>query len=35
MKIDEFIDVWFTGRFLKHPVFTFLIGLLLGFLLTK
>ena len=33
--IDKFIDAWFTGRFLKHPVFTLIAGFILGVLLFK
>jgi hypothetical protein len=33
--IDKFIDAWFTGRFLKHPVITLIVGFVLGVLLSK
>jgi hypothetical protein len=31
MKIDKFIDSWFTGRCLKHPVVVAVIFYLIGY----
>ena len=31
MNIDKFIDSWFTGRFLKHPVVVAVIFYLIGY----
>jgi hypothetical protein len=30
-KIDQFIDCWFTGRFLKHPVVVAVVFYLIGY----
>jgi hypothetical protein len=35
MNIDKFIDAWFTGRCFKHPMFTLIVGFVLGVLLSK
>jgi hypothetical protein len=31
MNFDKFIDWWFTGRFLKHPVVVAIIFYLIGY----
>jgi hypothetical protein len=34
MSIDKLIDVYFCGKWLKHPFFCFCVGFLLCLLLT-
>lgn len=35
MNIDKFIDWWFTGRCLKHPVMVAVIFYLIGYMVGK